>query len=181
MERWNWDERRHVAPFRGQGFATLDPGTEGCLLVFPAGAERPLRCEQAGHVERCVLALRACNVGVLVLESQYVTNLARARSILELTLGMGIFIGFAARDLLGERRVDIFEVAPSTWQADQKRTYAPEAPRAKGFGAALAFQVAQDELGTSSDWRLASPGFKTGIASAWGMAQWWKKVSRVEP
>jgi hypothetical protein len=178
MERWNWAERRHVAKFRGQGFASLDPGQWGCLLVFPAGAERPVRFANPMHVERCAQAMREFGASVMVIESQYVTNPKMARSIVELTLTMGILLGWVDHEFhhagLG---LHLFEVSPATWQAEQKRIHDPMAKREKGYGGQLSMRVAAKEFAEVNQWRTADPKFQTGIAAAWGIASWWKQLA----
>lgn len=175
MERWDWKQKRHVAKFRGERFAALDPGQHGCLMVcdWELGV-LPVRLANPLHVEVCAKMLAALDVHVLVAETQYVTNPRLARAVTELTFSMGILVGFAAARL--EWPLQLFEVAPASWQAEQKRRHAPEEPKRKGFAADLMMTVGKAQLGQTLDWRQADQSAQTGLAAAWAIAEWWRAL-----
>jgi hypothetical protein len=111
---------------------------------------------------------------VLILEQQYVTDLKRARTILELTFQMGIGIGWVAcmRPFSGTH---VFHVAPSTWQAHQKKLAGilkgPQLKRAEALE--MAMGRAKQVLGNDPEWKAAKKASKEGIASAFGIGEWW--------
>lgn len=179
LERWDWTERRHVAKFRGRGFATCDPGQSGCLLAFRPGSDLPIRAESPLHPRLCAQALEKAEAEVLIVETQYVTNPKMARSVIELTLSMGVMLGWVlkTRHEVGQD-LNLLEVAPSSWQAWQRKAHCPDVAKTKGIGLQIAMKVAEDQLAaTTTFWRPADEKFRTGIASAWGIAGWWRSIA----
>ncbi|CAB4155163.1 hypothetical protein UFOVP650_91, partial [uncultured Caudovirales phage] len=134
MNRLDWQIPRVRAPYREQRFGAMDPGTSGTVLLFSPDLRFPIACVDASRPRLVAQAFGQFGVQVLVAETQYVTNLKRARGIIELTLNMGVALGYVDA-LLGqtERELSLFEVAPSTWQKEQRVTRTTVTKPPKGF------------------------------------------------
>lgn len=172
MKRWDWKEAKTA--LRGQTFAALDPGVHGALIV--CGPEKGMvRYARPSQADECAKLLALTGARVMVVESQYITNVQRSRSVIELTLSMGILLGYLSHEFGGG--LDVVSVAPSTWQAAQKQKYDPCGQKKSGYAAEMMMKVADSELGHWSGWRKANISAKTGIAAAYGIAQWWHRVT----
>ena len=182
LHRWRHEDRSTRARFAGLGFGAMDPGRNGYLLTFEAGNPEPVGFADPMVPESCAQALELAEARLVVLESQYVTSLARAKSVVELSFTMGIGVGWLAcyfggvDQELGESvGLHTVEVAPSTWQARQHLVN--NRPREKGGAIKLALAVAALELGGVEQWKAAGADTRTGIAAAYGIAGWWKAVA----
>jgi hypothetical protein len=155
----------------------MDPGTSGAVLLFSPDVRFPIACVEAHRPRLVAQAFERFDIQVAVTETQYVTNLARARGIIELTLNMGVALGWVDSMLARtERELTVFEVPPSTWQKQQRLLYTTVTKPPKGFAAELMLKVARDELREQMCWRQATEAFQTGIAAAWAIASWWRAL-----
>lgn len=173
LDRLDW--KKDAKRFAGKSFVSIDPGADGYAMGWLPEEDNPVAfC----HVlEPHLVAGMARRIGAhaFVYESQYVTSLKNARHVIELTFRSAMSLGVAAECLRRDgHHLYIFEVAPSTWQAAQRRASGIEGRREKGQAAQIAFEVAQEVLGTEGEWKRSLKARKLGLASALGIGQWWR-------
>jgi hypothetical protein len=125
--------------------------------------------------ESCATALERCGARLLILEDQFVTDSRRARSVIELAFTMGVTVGWVLHDFwqVGAE-LTLMHVAPATWQATQRAAHGGVV--GKGEAAKLALRQAEYVLGETLAWKSADSKARTGIAAAWGIAEWWRGV-----
>lgn len=171
IERCDHTDRAQVreACEAGDGaFVAVDPGNDGGALVCARGGT-VLAYVEPYDDDALAAAMLKYSAGVLVVESQYVTSLKRARSIVELTFRTGLLLGVVSERIPS---LYIFDVAPSTWQAFQRGG----GKATRGEGIVIARREAERVLGVRRWFADASVARKEGISSALGIAQWWRHV-----
>lgn len=178
IERWNWEDSEHREQFRGEPFATVDPGTAGYVLGF-TGVESEVPTVYCHALEPVSMAdlLVDLRCRVLVTESQFIGNPSLAKSVLDLSFRHGISLGYCAAyrcHLAGDwdERLHLFEVVPSTWQAFQRAGR----KKVKGDGIAHALERAGTLLANHTEWQKANTKQREGMASALGIADWWRSL-----
>lgn len=158
---------------RGCAFVSGDPGTTGGAVVWNNEGNPvwvgPIEdvaaiAGQAGNVVG-----RRCPV---VLEAQYVTDARRARSVIRVAFLSGRFAEGLERELGCE--IELYRVAPSTWQAAQRRRLFGKSTQAKrGEGIKLAKKEAQAAIGGWPEYKKLKAPVREGVASAYGIGRWW--------
>lgn len=189
MKRLEYTNKNQLKEAIGLPFAAMDPGREGYLLTFLPGLLEVVDGASPMIPESCYRAMRATRrARVLVQETQFIGNLKAARSVIELAYTTGVCVGWLSCQMEKSvptlddgagysdppRQLLVYEVAPATWQAYQHREHGEK--RAKESGIRLAMEVAEENLGRSLLWRGADNKRRTGIAAAYGIAQWWQSL-----
>lgn len=175
FERWNWKEPEHVDQFRGEAFLAIDPGEHGKVLAYEECNPDPaFACSPLQPVEMARL-MRATGARVIVVETQYVTMIKHARSVVELTLKLGMALGWVACTRADIRECHLFEVAPASWQAHQ-RGHKGKPKRAEMLQISNARALAEAAKGGpfSLWWGAEAKAGKEGLASALGIGDLWK-------
>lgn len=178
FERWNWKESEHVDQFRGEAFLTIDPGEHGKVLAYEKGNPNPSLVCHPLQPEDIARLMRATGARVLVVEAQYVRSLKASQSVLELTLKLGMVLGWVACMRADIREMHVFMMAPASWQAHQ-RDHKGRPKRGEGIEIALERARAQ----TISDplfrlwWEAEVKAGREGLASALGIADLWKATA----
>lgn len=178
IERWNHPEREHREPFERKPFVSIDPGTDGYALAWVPDEDRPAGYCHALDPMALIELFILVGATVGVVESQYVTSLKNARHILELSFRSGMSLGWLAGAMQAQVGADLhlFEVAPATWQAYQRRRAGVAHRLARGEGIELALAAAEDLIGTEGEWRKARKKQREGLASACGIGMWWRSL-----
>lgn len=179
FERWNWKEQEHVDQFRGESFLSIDPGENGKVLAFEKGNPGPvLACSPLAPIDMSRL-MRVTGARVIVLETQYVTMIKHARSVVELTLKLGMALGWVACTRAEIRECHLFEVAPSSWQAHQRGHKGRTPKRAEMLKISNERALAEVRRGGSFAlwWEAEVKAGREGLASALGLADLWKHVA----
>ncbi len=179
FERWNWKESEHVDQFRGEAFLSVDPGQAGKVLAYEKGKQNPVLVAHPLQPEDLTRLLRSTGARVIVVEAQYVTMLKNARSVLELSFKWGMCLGWVACTRADPHELHVFEVAPASWQAHQRDHKGARRKRAEMMK--LAFERAGRQAATDPQFRLwwsaEVKAGREGLASALGIADFWKSVA----
>lgn len=180
IERWRWDEREHREQFAGEPFVTIDPGAEGYALGFVPGSGLPVGYCQCYAVESLFELFLLTKAHVVLIEAQYVRNLKAGQSVLELTLRTYMALGWVAANLRNAATwgwtLNMFQIAPATWQAHQRRIvgWQGKGQPKREEGLQIAFARADAVIGDQEEWQKATKPRREGLASALGIAEWWR-------
>lgn len=182
FERWNWKESEHVDQFRGEAFLAIDPGERGKVLAYErqaVGARNPSLCCSPLQPEDIARLMRSTGARVIVVEAQYVTQIKTARSVLELTLKLGMALGWVACMRADIREMHLFEVAASSWQAHQRGHKGRTPTRKEAMKVAQASALVQCKVDPVFRlwWEAEDKLGKEGLASALGIADHWQAVA----
>ncbi len=180
FERWNWDEREHVDQFRGEPFLAIDPGEHGKVLAYEAGKPNPVLVAHPLQPEDLVRLMRSTGARVIVVERQYVTMITHAKSVLELTLKLGMCLGWVACTRADIKELHLFEIAASSWQAHQ-RNHKGRTPK-RAVSIAFMNERARQQAAVDPVFRFwwaaeTNSQGREGLASALGIADLWKHVA----
>lgn len=168
--------------FRNEAYLSIDPGEHGKVLGYEAGNVYPSLVAHPLQPEDLTRLMRSTGARVLVVEAQYVTQLKNARSVLELSFKLGMALGWLACTRAEIRELHMFEIAPASWQARQRRQFGIKGGRPKRKEMMeLAFRRAAVEVDVNPNFRLwwnaeAKAG-KEGLASALGIGDHWQGVA----
>ena len=161
---------------RGRAFAAIDPGKSGAAIVYAAdGAAREVFADVEDTVPGLAHIVGERGVPVAVIEHQWLPAKCapgRAARQMELAWQAGRLIGHlqAANGCL-----TVVRVWPATWQAHQRKG-GSQLDRASGIE--LALKMVSDNVLTSDEWRRANKLQRAGIASAYGIGEWWRETVR---
>lgn len=158
---------------RSHAFVSGDPGTTGGAVVWNDDG-KPVCVAPISDVATIAQGYSRVLSGrvVMVLEGQYVTDAKRARSVLRVAFLSGRFVEAFERELGVE--IELYRVAPSTWQAAQRRRLTGRSVQAKrGDGIKFAKTEALVELGQMPEYTRQKAPIREGIASAYGIGRWW--------
>lgn len=166
--------------FRGESFLAIDPGEHGKVLAYEKSRPNAVLVAHPLQPEDLVRLMRSTGARVIVVEKQYVTMIKNARSVLELTLKLGMCLGWVAATRANVQELHLFEVAASSWQAHQ-RGHKGRTPKRKE---SIAFMNERARQQAAADpvfrlWWAAETNSqgREGLASALGIADLWKHVA----
>jgi hypothetical protein len=180
FERWNWEEPEHVDQFRGEPFLAIDPGEHGKVLGYEKGKPNPVLVAHPLQPEDLVRLMRSTGARVIVVEKQYVTMITHARSVLELTLKLGMCLGWVAATRANVQELHVFEMAASSWQAHQRGHVGRTPKRKESIRIMTERATAQATIDPVFRlWWAAETNSqgREGLASALGIADLWKHVA----
>ena len=166
--------------FVGESFLTMDPGVHGKVLAYEKGNPHPVLVCSPRQPEDLSRLMRVTGARVLVVEQQYVTSLQRARSVVELSFGSGLAIGWLCCTRAPVHATHLFEVAPASWQAHQ-RGHVGRAK--KGEANALMMAKAAEFVRQFPAepfclwWNAEVKAGKEGLAAALAMGEFWKHTA----
>ncbi len=184
IERWDYKQSEHRLRFGNKPFVSIDPGADGWALGWHPWQPAPCAFCHAYDPMALVELAETVAAVVFVVEAQYIGTLGMAGSVLEMSFRQGMSLGWLAAALHGgEPRKDlhIFQVPPSTWQAQQRRQagIAGRLPRAEGI--ALTLKRAKEVMGDEDEWKRATKKQREGLGSALGIGEWWRSLWEPEP
>ena len=173
-------EKDEVPPeLHRRPFVTMDPGDDGGVLGFHNGTQMIDLIAHALDPYGIIGVLKAAQTNIMVVERQYVTDLRRSRSVIELAWRCGIALGEVHSMLLRQKGgtvLNIVRVAPSTWQAYQRKQEGIRG-REKGQGIVVARKRAAPVLQPITAYVAANEKQRDGYHAAYGIAEWWASVA----
>lgn len=175
FERWNWKEAEHVEQFRGEAFLSIDPGEAGKVLAYEARNPNPVLVCDPHQPKDIYRLMRATSARVIVVEAQYVRSLKASQSVLEMTIKLGMALGWVACMNADIRELHLFQMAPASWQAHQR---GHKGRPKRGEGLAIAKERARAQAASDPVFRLwwdaEVQAGREGLASALGIGDLWK-------
>lgn len=164
---------------QGKPFAAMDPGREGAVLAFDGNGTYRGWAPAIDPVEVSSL-WRTAPWEVWTCETQFLPRAddprvgSMARAAIEIGFTSGLTIGVVA--IQSSSTISLVEVAPATWQAHQHRVTGEK--RGPGSGIRVAMARAERHFPDRQAWTKETKAQRTGLAAAYGIAEWWVSTWR---
>lgn len=155
--------------FAGWNYVAVDPGNNGAVYS-PSPRYIQALFGGAANSKVATTCARPPTTCLMIAESQF--SKRNPKTAIDLGMSLGILAGQVHE--AGELNTHMVLVAPATWQAHQRKRQGVQLKR--GEGIQLAMEVAERELGTLPAYIALRPEDKEGVASAFGIHQWWAHV-----